>query len=118
MSITALHPGLAYGAGTDSEDLISGNFVRLSGADLFSKVNDAADKAFGIVYRDTLTGNYVTVFTNGGVYETDTFSTGISAGDDLEIDPVTNLLRKATTGQVVGVALVVTGSELKFKLVI
>jgi len=118
MTLSALHPGLAYGAGTAAEDLTAGQFVKLTGADLFSKVVDALDKPFGVVLRDAKNGNYVTVYTHGGVYETDTFTAGIISGDELEINPVTALLQKATTGQVVAVAISVTTTELKFKLVI
>lgn len=118
MALSTLHPGLAYGAGTASEDISSGEFVKLSGADLFSKVTDAADKAFGVVYRDITSGDYVTVYTSGGVFETDTFESGITAGDELEVNPATSTLQKAADGQVVAVALSVTSTELKFKLVI
>jgi len=118
MGLTIQHPGLAYGAGTASEGLLSGEFVKLAGADLFAKVSDATDKVFGVAYRDALTGDYVTIYTAGGVYETDTFGAGILAGDDLEVNPVTATLQKATTGKVVAMALAVTGPELKFKLVI
>lgn len=118
MALSTLHPGLAYGAGTASEDINSGEFVKLAGADLFSKVTDAADQSFGVAYRDSKSGDYVTVFTSGGVYETDVFTAGITAGDDLEVNPATATLQKATTGQVVAVALSVSSTELKFKLVI
>jgi len=118
MSLTILHPGLAYGAGTAAEDLSAGQFVKLTGADLFSKIIDALDKPFGVVYRSVKTGNYVTVYTQGGVYETETFTAGIVSGDELEINPVTALLQKATTGKVVAEAISVTTTELKFKLVI
>jgi len=118
MGLTIQHPGLAYGAGTASEGLLSGEFVKLAGADLFAKITDAADKVFGVAYRDAKTGEYVTIYTAGGVYETDTFTAGIIAGDDLEVNPVNATLQKANLGKVVAVALAVTGNELKFKLVI
>ena len=118
MSLSILHPGLAYGAGTASEDIKSGEFVKLTGADLFSKIIDALDIPFGVVYRDVASGEYVTVYTQGGIYETESFTAGITAGDDLEVNPATALLQKATTGQVIAQAISVTSTELKFKLVI
>lgn len=118
MSLTALHPGLAYGSATAAEDLTAGEFVKLSGADLFSKVTDALDIPFGVVYSDVVSGEYVTVYTHGGVYETESFTAGITAGDKLEVNPTTALLQKATTGQVIAHAILVTSTELKFKLVI
>jgi len=116
MGLSVLHPGLAYGGGTASEDLTSGMIAKLTGADLFGKVAGAADKAFGVVYRDAKLGEYATVYCDGGVYETDTFISGIAAGDELEVDPATALLRKATTGEVVAQAMAVSATELKFKL--
>lgn len=116
MGLSVLHPGLAYGAGTASEDLTGGMIAKLTGADLFGKISDAADKAFGVVYRDVKANEYATIYTDGGIYETDTFTNGISAGDDLEVDPATALLRKATTGEVVAQAITVSTTELKFKL--
>lgn len=118
MSITALHPGLAYGSATAAEDLTAGEFVKLSGADLFSKVIDALDNPFGVVYRDVASGEYVTVYTQGGVYETERFTAGITAGDELEVNPTTALLQKATDGKKIAQAISVTSTELKFKLVI
>lgn len=118
MSLSTLHPGLAYGAGVSTEDLTSGQFVKLTGADLFSKVTDATDRAFGVVYRDVKSGDYVTVYTSGGVYETETFTAGITAGDELEVNPTTSLLQKKADGISVGIALSVTSTELKFKLTI
>lgn len=116
MGLSVLHPGLAYGAGTASEDLTGGMIAKLTGADLFGKVAGAADKAFGVVYRDVKQSEYATIYTGGGVYETDTFTSGIAAGDELEVDPATALLRKATTGEVVAQAIAVSTTELKFKL--
>ena len=121
MSLTTLHPGLAYGAGTASEDLKAGEFVKLTGADLFSKVTDAADIVFGVTYRDSKTGDYVTIYTQGGVYETENFVTGIAAGDELEIDVATAGLKKKaalSTAATVAIAISATATELKFKLVI
>lgn len=118
MGLTTLHPGLAYGAGIAAENLKSGECVKLSGADLFSKITDAQDNIFGVVYRDVTSGDYVTVYTQGGVYEIENYDLSIQAGDKLEVNPSTAMLRKATDGPVVGIAITVTSSELKFKLTV
>lgn len=121
MSLNAQHPGLAYGAGIASEDLISGQFVKLIGGDLFGKVTAAGDIPFGAVFRDAKSGEYVTVYTRGGIYETELFDAGISAGDELVINAATAGLQKkaaTSTAPTVATAISVSGSTLKFKLLV
>jgi len=119
MSLSAQHPGLAYGAGIASEDLLSGQFVKLTGGDLFGKVSVAGDIPFGVVFRDAKSGEYVTVYTRGGIYETELFEAGILPGDELEVNVTTAGLQKkgaTSTALTVAVAISVTGTTLKFKL--
>ena len=64
--------------------------------------------------------NKVVVWMNGGVYETDKFTAGVAAGDDLMFDTSTGEIKKWVTGtpdpQVIGKALSVSGGILKFRL--
>jgi len=121
MSLSVLHPGLAYGDGVASEDLTSGQFVKLTGEDLFGKVAAAGDIPYGVVFRDAKSGGYVTVYTRGGVFETELFDAGITAGDELEVNVATGGLQKKaalSTAQTVAIAISVNTSTLKFKLLV
>ncbi|MBC8552620.1 MAG: DUF2190 family protein [Candidatus Brocadiales bacterium] len=121
MTLSVQHPGLAYGAGITSENLLRGQFVKLTGGDLFSKVVAEDDIPFGVVFKDAKSGELVTVYTQGGVYETELFDAGISAGDELEVNPATAGLQKkgaTSTAPTVATAISVSGTTLKFKLLV
>jgi len=120
------HPGIAYGDGELLGPGEKGQFVKLVDNDTFEVVSDAADKPVGIIYNlDKLPSvtpaatdrNRVALYMNGGVYETDNISGSISADDDLTFDPATGNIKAWEAGNfVVGKALAVEGSIVKFKL--
>ena len=64
--------------------------------------------------------NKAVIWMNGGVYETDAFTAGAAAGDDLMYDTSAGEIKKWVTGtpdpQVIGKAISVAGGILKFRL--
>jgi len=128
------HPGLAYG----DEDLkgpgTPGQAVKLIGDDEFSVCAAVTDVAVGILGHINLTEAQETlgvvpaatdlhkavIWMNGGIYETDKFTAGVAAGDDLMFDTAAGEIKKWVTGtpapQVIGKALAVSGGILKFRL--
>ena len=120
------HPGIAYGDGELQGPGEKGQFVKLAGSDLFQVVSDAADVPVGVIYNlDKLKHvtpgatdrNKVAIYIGGGIYETDNVTGPINAGDDLSFDPTAgNLKTGGETDTVVGKALAVEGSVVKFKL--
>ena len=122
------HPGIAYGDGELQGPGEKGQFVKLIDNDLFQVVSDAADVPIGVIYNlDKLKNvtpgatdrNKVAVFMDGGIYETDNVTGTINAGDDLSFDPTAGNLKVAGEAEtVVGKALAVEGSIVKFKLLL
>ena len=120
------HPGIAYGDGELQGPGEKGQFVKLIENDTFQVVSDAADVPVGVIYNlDKLKHvtpaatdrNKVAVYMDGGIYETDNITGTINAGDDLSFDPTAGNLKAAgETETVVGKALAVEGSVVKFKL--
>ena len=120
------HPGIAYGDGELQGPGEKGQFVKLIDNDLFQVVSDATDVPVGVIYNlDKLKHvtpgatdrNKVAIYFGGGVYETDNVTGTINAGDDLSFDPTAGNLKTAgETDTVVGSALAVEGSIVKFKL--
>ena len=64
--------------------------------------------------------NKAVIWMNGGIYETDKFTAGVAAGDDLMFDTGAGEIKKWVTGtpdpQVIGKAISVSGGILKFRL--
>ena len=120
------HPGIAYGDGELQGPGEKGQFVKLAGSDLFEVVSDAADVPVGVIYNlDKLKHvtpgatdrNKVAVYMGGGIYETDNVTGEVTAGDDLTFDPANGNIKVWAAGNfVVGKALAVEGSVVKFKL--
>ena len=64
--------------------------------------------------------NKAVIWMNGGIYETDKFTAGVAAGDDLMFDTGAGEIKKWVTGTpvplVIGKAISVSGGILKFRL--
>ena len=125
----ACHPGLAYGDGDLKGPGTPGQAVKLTGDDEFTICAAVADVAVGllgsldILEHETPEAtdlNKAVVWMNGGVYETDVFTSGVAAGDDLMYDTSAGEIKKWVTGtpvpQVIGKAISVAGGILKFRL--
>jgi len=120
------HPGIAYGDGELQGPGEKGQFVKLIENDTFQVVSDAADVPVGVIYNlDKLKHvtpaatdrNKVAIYMCGGIYETDNVTGTIAADDDLTFDPTNGNLKTAGEAEtVVGKALAVEGSVVKFKL--
>ena len=120
------HPGIAYGDGELQGPGEPGQFVKLIDNDLFEVVSDTADVPVGVINNldklqhvtPTATDrNKVAVYMDGGIYETDNVTGTISADDDLSFDPTAGNIKTAGEAEtVVGKALAVEGSVVKFKL--
>ena len=130
----ACHPGLAYGDGDLKGPGTPGQAVKLTGDDEFTVCAAVTDAAVGLLGRIDLTEaqevlgvlpgatdlNKAVIWINGGIYETDKFTAGIVAGDDVMFDTSAGEIKKWVTGtpdpQVIGKAISVAGGILKFKL--
>ncbi len=130
----ACHPGLAYGDGNLKGPGTPGQAVKLTGDDEFTICAAVADVAVGIIGKiDLLSAqevlgvlpgatdlNKAVIWMNGGIYETDKFTAGMAAGDDLMFDTSAGEIKKWVTGtpdpQVIGKAISVAGGILKFRL--
>jgi len=120
------HPGIAYGDGELLGPGDKGQIVKLVDNDTFQVVSDAADVPVGIIYHlvklplltpEATDRNKVAIFLDGGIYETDNITGTISADDDLSFDPTAGTIKAAAEGEtIVGKALAVEGSLVKFKL--
>ena len=120
------HPGIAYGDGELQGPGEKGQFVKLIDNDTFQVVADAADIPVGIIYNlnklplltpEPTERNKVAIFMDGGIYETDNITGTITAGDDLSFHPTAaNIKTAAEAETIVGKALAVEGSIVKFKL--
>jgi|GEM_PF-237707 len=123
------HPGLAYGDGELKGPGDPGQAVKLTGDDEFTVCSAVTDAAVGILgsldilEHETPAANNLhkaAVWMNGGIYETDKFTAGAAAGDDLMFDTSAKEIKKWVTEtpppQVIGRALSVAGGILKFRL--
>jgi hypothetical protein len=112
--------GIAYGDGFAQGDAVCGSVMKLVGDDLFSVADDATEPAFGILLRDVKSGEMPTIYTGGGVYETDNFTGTIQANDRLKVHATNhNLTNGAQAGDViVAQAISMSGGVLKFKLLV
>lgn len=115
--VKPLMPGKAYGLGTASATVMAGYPAKVSGNDQFAH-GDTTSACAGIVARDTASGTKVTVYMDGGIYETDVFETGIAAGDPLKIGATGKLAKSLDPGNdlLVGQAMSVSGGILVYKL--
>ena len=114
-------PGTAYGLGVIAEAGKPGQLVKLSGHNQFSLNGDPAVRSFGVLYKDGKAGELCTVFTCGGIYETDNFTGTINAGDSLKVDATNKNLvggSFAPSDVAVAQAVSVQGGILRFKLLV
>ena len=113
-------PGVAYGMGIITADGAAGQFVRLSGQDEFALTDVPTTRSFGVLYKDAKTGEMCTVFTGGGIYETDAYGGAISPGNLLKVDATSkNLVAGVGAGDVaVAEAISVQSGVLRFKLLV
>ncbi len=112
--------GIAYGDGYAQGNALSGQVMRIVDDDLFAVSDDATDPAFGILFKDVTDGEMPTIYTDGGVYETDYFTGTIQAGELLKVHNTNgNLTNGVGTGDtVVAKAISVSGGVLKFQLLV
>lgn len=112
--------GLAYGAAEMTADGTVGQFVAVDGDNTVGLATGVTDTAaLGMLAKDAATGELAVIFTDGGIYETDAFETGIAAGEKLGIDGTSKLLRTdAGTDAIVARAISVDSGVLTFKLLI
>ncbi len=123
------HPGLAYGDGDLKGPGDPGQAVKLTGDDEFTVCAAVTDVAVGILGSLDILQHEIpaatdlhkaVIWLNGGIYETDKFTAGAAAGDDLMFDTTAKEIKKWVTGtpppQVIGKALSVAGGVLKFRL--
>ena len=123
------HPGLAYGDGDLKGPGDPGQIVKLTGNDEFTVCSAVTDVGMGILgsldkLENVTPGatdlNKAVIWMNGGIYETDNFTSGAIAGDDLMFDTSAGEIKKWVTGtpdpQVIGKAISVIGGILKFRL--
>jgi len=123
------HPGLAYGDGDLKGPGDPGQAVKLTGDDEFAVCAAVTDAAVGILgsldlleHETPAAGDLhkAVIWLNGGIYETDKFTAGAAAGDDLMFDTAAGEIKKWVTGtpppQVIGKAISVAGGILKFRL--
>ena len=113
-------PGIAYGMGTITEAGDTGQFVMISGHDEFALTDAAETKSFGILYKPAASGEMCTVFTGGGIYETDCYVGAISPKNLLKVDPTTKMLAAGVSGSEIAVAEAISllGGVLRFKLLV
>ena len=112
--------GIAYGDGYAQGDAESGQVMRIVGNDLFAVADDATDPAFGVLFKDVKDGEMPTIYTDGGVYETDNFTGTIQAGELLKVHNANgNLTNGVGAGDtVVAKAISNDGGILKFRLLV
>ena len=112
--------GIAYGDGYVQGDATCAQVMKIVGDDLFGVADDPAEPAFGILFKDVKDGEMPTVYTDGGVYETDNFAGSIQAGDLLKVNAGTSTLTGGVEAgdYVVAKAISVSGGVLKFRLLV
>ena len=112
--------GIAYGDGYVQGDAQSGQVMRIVGDDIFSVADDATEPAFGVLYADVKDGDMPTIYTDGGVYETDNFTGTLLAGELLKVHNANGNLTNGVgaSDQVVAKAISLSGGVLKFRLLV
>ena len=112
--------GIAYGDGYVQGSAASGQVMRIVGDDIFAVADDATEPVFGVLYADVKDGDMPTIYTDGGVYETDNFTGSIQAGELLKVHNANgNLTNGVGAGdQVVAKAISMSGGVLKFRLLV
>ena len=112
--------GIAYGDGFAQGDAVCGSVMKLVGDDLFAVADDPTEPAFGILLKDVKSGEMPTIYTGGGVYETDNFTGTIHADERLKAHATNhNLTNGAQPGDfIVAQAISMSGGVLKFKLLV
>jgi len=112
--------GIAYGDGYIQGGGVSGQVMRIVGDDLFAVADDPTEPAFGVLYADVKDGEMPTIYTDGGVYETDNFTGNLQANDLLKVHADNgNLTNGVQAGDVVvAQAISVSGGVLKFRLLV
>ena len=112
--------GIAYGDGYVQGGAVSGQVMRIVGDDLFAVADDATEPAFGVLYADVKDGEMPTIYTDGGVYETDNFTGTIQAGELLKVHNANgNLTNGVGAGDtIVAKAISVSAGVLKFRLLV
>ena len=110
--------GIAYGDGYAQGAASCGMVMKLVGNDLFAPADDPTEPAFGVLFKDVTDGEMPTIYTGGGVYETDSFTGTIVAGERLKVHATNhNLTNGIQAGDVaVAEAISVSGGVLKFRL--
>ena len=110
--------GIAYGDGYAQGAASCGQVMKIVGNDLFAPADDPTEPAFGILFKDVKDGEMPTIYTGGGVYETDNFTGTIVAGELLRVDATNhNLTNGMVTGdRALAQAISVAGGVLKFRL--
>ena len=110
--------GIAYGDGYAQGDAVCGSVMKVVGNDLFGVADDPTEPAFGILFKDVKAGDMPTIYTEGGVYETDNFTGPIQANDLLKVHPDNhNLTAGVQQGErVIAQAIFCEGGVLKFRL--
>ena len=112
--------GIAYGDGYVQGDATCGQVMRIVGDDLFAVADDPTEPAFGILFKDVKDGGMPTVYTDGGVYETDNFTGTITAGERLKVHAESGTMTNGVEAGdfVVAEAISVSGGVLKFRLLV
>lgn len=112
--------GTAYGMALISEDGEAGQIVRLTGHDKLSLNDNPSKNSFGILYKDAKTDEMCTVFTGGGIYETNNFTGTINPDDLLKVDAINKNLTSGVSGTDVPIAQAISikSKILRFKLLI
>jgi len=82
MGIQKVHRGLAYGDGVMSGAGLAGQLVKLVGADTFAVNTSPTVESFGILAFDCADGQRPTIYCDGGIYETDVFTSADLAPQD------------------------------------
>jgi len=114
-------PGFKYGIGTFSgvPGGEAGQCVALSDDDEFALNTDSTKRSFGILVADAVDTELCSVACCGGIYETDNYTDGVAAGEELCCLNATSLLDTATGGDVViAEAISVVAGVLRFKLLV
>ncbi len=116
-------PGFKYGvctfAGVEGAGGEAGQCVALTDDDTVALNADSTARSFGLLVADAVDTELCSVACCGGIYETDNFTEGVAAGDELACASATSILDTAGEGDVViGEAISVVAGVLRFKLLV